>query len=181
MEVMVVIGITGILVTSALAPIVYTTRLLKETQKQYAVDNKWRVQLARLFADFAQTLPLQNKSSVILKEGQSLLMWTLTPSFQGQPAGCVVFSVVEGGGYANAQGGLYRWFLPDVVNIEDVDIDALRVDNAMLVLPGVASLRARVWDDEQWAEDYKGKRPQALEITIKSENRELSFVDWMPH
>ena len=181
MEVMVVVGITGILLTSALAPMVYTVRLLKDTQKQYATDNKWRLQVSRLFADFSQTLPLQDKSTVILKDGKSILMWTLTPSLQGKPAGCVVFSVVSNGGYMKAQGGLYRWFLPEVLNLEDVDITALKIDSATLVLPGVDAMHARVWDEKQWTEDYKGKRPQALEVTVKGENRELSFVDWMPH
>ena len=188
-EVMMAIGIAGMIMTAGLAPVIYTTRLISETQRSFRADNTERKVVKRLFQDARETTSMNALTQVrIIRQdnlaagGNDILMlWTVTPSYSGRPAGSVVYGLArESVMKMDTPKGLYRWVVSKDIYPDNVTMDDLDKSKPELVLPGVTGLRFSVFEGGRWFDEYKGGVPQALRVKLDFDGREKTYESWLP-
>lgn len=189
MEILVVVVIAGIVITSGVAPLVYTVRLLTEAQENFKASGAERAAVNRFFSDARELSSLHVDAPVKLihrdKLGSGgndlLLLWTVTPYYSGLPAGSVIYGIAKDSVVGEEmEEGLYRWTLSkDIPPGKFVEDD---LENALprLVLPGVTGVRFSVLGDMGWVSEYEGRVPKAIRIVLTYDGREKVYENWLP-
>lgn len=188
-EVMMVVAIAGMIMTAGLAPVVYTARLIAETQKSFRSDNTERKAVNRLFQDARETTAMNVTTQIRLihqdkLEGGGddlLLLWTVTPSYRGRPAGSVAYGLArESVLRTDMPKGLYRWVVSKDILPDSVTADDLDHSKPELVLPGVTGVRFSVLEGGKWFDEYKGALTGALRVKLEYGKREKIYESWLP-
>lgn len=179
-EVMVVVAIAGVLMVSAMAPMIYTVELLRNLQRDYAKTNRERFAVERIFRDARTVISAGLAHSFEIQKGRALLLWSQAPVFERLPAGCVVFAVVPQGRAPEGKNGLYRWILPSEKSLEEVKPEELDPARGVLLLEGVEEASFSAWKEDAWIEEYQGGVPAALSLNLRVKERTISRVDRFP-
>lgn len=189
-EIMVVLGIAGVIIAAGIAPLMYTIRLLAETRNNFFAANRERLVVSRLFQE-TREITSNNASTPVKilhqdKLGSNgndiLLLWTTTPSYAGMPVGSVVYGIFQESVLkTDMPKGLYRWVLSGDIQPDTFVLDDLESENARLLLPNVEGIRFSALVDSEWVDDYSGNLPQALKITLEyNKKEEKTYESWLP-
>ncbi|MDR1019301.1 MAG: type II secretion system GspH family protein [Synergistaceae bacterium] len=191
-EVMIVVGIAGLIMVVGLAPLVYSVRLMSEARAAFTEESRER-NAVNAIAQGARELVSNGVSGSLrlLRNGplegrkDYLLLWTLSPSYARLPMGTIVFGMppdsVLGDDY---QKGLYRWLLSDDKRPGVINVDELKPENGRLILAGVENVGFDALSGGEWLDEYMGDMPQALRVFLKyGEERgeeEKNYDIWLP-
>jgi prepilin-type N-terminal cleavage/methylation domain-containing protein len=189
-EVLVVVGIAGIVIAAGVVPLVYTVRMISEARASFAEQNRERSAINRIIADTVGVISL-NESGVVrvirrdeLQGGRDyLVLYSMTSAYSLQPMGAVVLgmppeSVIDD----DYMEGLHRWTLSGDVRPESFTMDSLIRDSARLILPGASGVSFSVLSGADWVEEYSGGMPQALRILLEygDDGDEKVYEVWLP-
>jgi prepilin-type N-terminal cleavage/methylation domain-containing protein len=191
-EVMIVVGVTGLIMVIGLAPLVYSVRLMSDARAAFTEGNRERGAINAIAQDARELV--SNGVSVSFRlfgrdalGGQEdyLLLWTLSPSYARLPMGTVVFGMppddILGGDYPK---GLYRWLLSDDLRPSEVDVEELKPENGRMILAGVENVGFEALSGGEWLDEYTGDMPQALRVFLKygsdSGKEEKTYDVWLP-
>ncbi|MDR0648118.1 MAG: type II secretion system GspH family protein [Synergistaceae bacterium] len=191
-EVIIVVGIAGLIMAVGLAPLVYSVRLMSEARAAFTAESRERnainaiAQGARELVSGGVSGPLRlMRNDALGKRQDYLLLWTLFPSYARLPMGTVAFGVpqdsVLGGDYPK---GLYRWLLSDDRRPGVINVDEFKPENGRLILAGVESVGFEALSGGEWLDEYTGDMPQALRVFLKygkeRGEEERNYDIWLP-
>ncbi|HQA54998.1 MAG TPA: prepilin-type N-terminal cleavage/methylation domain-containing protein [Synergistaceae bacterium] len=196
-EILLAVGLTGIIAVASLVPLVFTVQSLETVQKGWGKDVKVMEAAERIFRDtrnFAQCGPfpvfrIVHKEGLTIREDDRLLIWSAAPVKENRAPGLVVYKIVSSSGLNKYKPGLYRWELPgwrpaDGSDKETgptaLDTDNLRPEDGKMVLKDAEGLRLSVWSGESWSDEYTGELPKAMRITITLNGRKQVYEDSLP-
>lgn len=189
-EILVVVGIAGIIIVAAITPLTYTVRTIREAQKNFSANNKERFVINQIFQDAREVVSVQASMPFrIMRHDElgnnaddTLLLWTKTPSYIGGPMTCVIYRMLPKSILgADLPEGLYRWVLSEDTQPEKIEEADIKPEEGKLILSGIDGVRFSVMEKSEWVDDYEGLCPQALRITLKKEGDEAIYEGWLPH
>jgi prepilin-type N-terminal cleavage/methylation domain-containing protein len=179
-EILVVVALTGLITSLALAPVVYAVRQVVETEAVYSDEAALRRTAVFMAQEVAAGLRL---ASVVVRvvdhkqlgggDDDTLIIASSVPAKQNLAAGSVVYKVVRRS-FMNEKAipGLYRWLLPGILP-EDAEYDNLEEKDGQLVAPYVTELQLSVLEPPEWVEDYSGELPQGMQVVLSREKEGL--------
>lgn len=188
-EMLIVVAITGVVITSGVAPLVYTVRLLAEAQRDFRESGAERTAVNRLFSDVREMvllhvgapLKLIHREKLGSRGDDLLLLWTMTPRYSGLPVGSVAYGIAKDSIVGEGkEEGLYRWVLSKDVQPSGFVEDDLKAASPKLVLPGVTGVRFSVLGDMGWVDEYEGRPPKGIRMVLQYDGREKSYESWLP-
>jgi prepilin-type N-terminal cleavage/methylation domain-containing protein len=148
-EIMLVVGLVGIIAATALAPLVYTVDSLGAAQKAWNTNDRERLAAENIFNDVRRAVPNQSFQSVkiIHQSGLSsvnddrLLVWSSAPAREGRSVCLVVYKIIAVSSFSDKKGGLYRWLINaassgDVTDTVPSSSDAVMSSDAADYLSG---------------------------------------------
>ncbi|MCC8057719.1 type II secretion system protein [Cloacibacillus sp.] len=206
-EIMLVVGLVGIIAAAALAPLVFTIRSLEDAQRRWGSSHNTAAAVDKIYSDIRRVIPNPSFSTfkIIHKSGFSteaddrLVMWSAAPKYEGKNVGVVVYKIVTKGILNNAKPGLYRWVLANVPSEAtvsgdisgrspsepdtpmDVNTDELDPKGAKLVLADAIGVKFYVWQGNKWAQEYDGKLPNLLKTEIITKEGSYSHTERFPN
>jgi len=118
-EILLVVGLIGIIAAAALAPLLFTVNSLDEAQKQRKIAARERNAVEGLFSDVRSAVHTPYFSSVrsvrggglTIEDDDRLLVWSASPIHENGVVSLIVYRVMASSAFDNAEGGLYRWVL----------------------------------------------------------------------
>ena len=180
-EILVAVMLTGILATTALAPVATTVRRVVETQEAYSDIAALSRTMNFITRDLSSAMRLAS-NVITVKDHESmgghdddvLLIMSTSPTAQNLPSGTLVYKVNEGGiMHKNIIPGLYRWIIPGKLP-NAVNTETLEDEEGQLVLPGVSDfcveIPAGAHEDDR-RKTYSGPLPQGIYIKIRRGDR----------
>lgn len=192
-EILLVIGLTGIIATAVLGPLVVTVNSLEDAQTRWGRRHNVRDAADAIFRDLRYVITNPSFKSVKVthteglenKDDDRILIWSAAPKYEGKSAGVVVYRVLPKDSFRSYAPGLYRWVicnqpsihagtgdilgagLADVPVPMDIDTDKLEAKDGKLILSTARGLRFYFPDGEKWErEDYEGELPEILRAEI---------------
>ena len=197
-EILFVVGLVGIIAATALAPIVFTVENLENAQKGWGNSVKVTEAAYKIFDDarnFAESssfsiFRIVHREGITTREDDRLLVWSAAPVKENKVPGLIVYKIVTSSGLQKNEPGLYRWvipgwkFLPENGTKDEgptgLDTDTLRVEEGKLLLKNAEGIRFSVWSGESWSDEYTGKLPRAMKVTITLNGRKNVYEDSLP-
>jgi prepilin-type N-terminal cleavage/methylation domain-containing protein len=189
-EVLVVVGIAGIIVTIGLTPLTYTIKLMSDARTAFIEGNAERDAINRITLDVREVISLNGSGGMRLvhqdKSGEAhdyLMLWTLTPSYTMEPSGTVVVGIPDESVLDNDYDkGLYRWLLSDDKRPNDVTQEDMEKGSRRLILPDVKSVRFSILDGSEWVDEYTGPMPKAFRVLLNygDDGDEKAYDVWLP-
>ena len=182
-EILLVVALTGVIASLALAPVVYAVRRVVETEAAYADGTALRRTAAFMAQDVMAGLRLARNVVRVVdhkelgdKDDDTLIVASSAPAKQNLPAGSVVYKVVRRS-IMNDRfiPGLYRWLLPGVMP-DKVDHEKLEEKDGQLVSPYVTELKLAVLNPPDWSDQYLGSLPRAIRFTLSREEESVEYV-----
>lgn len=193
-EVLLAVGLVGIIAAAGLAPLIVTVRSLENAQARWGRRHNVPEAAEAIFRDLRHVIQNPSFDSVRIEHKERLsneaddriLMWSLSPKFEDKGAALVVYKVVPEDSFSKDEPGLYRWVLFGRQPFEDmenetaetpieIDPDNLEADTGNLILSEAGGLRIYFPKGEEWEQkDYSGDIPEILRIEILLE--ESSYV-----
>lgn len=192
-EILLAVGLVGIIATAALAPLVVTVRSLEEAQARWGRRHNARGAADAMYRDLR--LAIRNPSFLSVKiiheeklgrdADDRIMIWSAAPKHEGKSAGVVVYRVMPENPFRSEAAGLYRWVIcgqpslhaqsgdvfgpesADVPEPMDIDPDKLEAKDGELVLSTARGLRFYFPSGDEWKrERYEGWIPQILRTEI---------------
>jgi prepilin-type N-terminal cleavage/methylation domain-containing protein len=189
-EVMLALAIAALIMAAGIAPLIYFVRMMSSTKADFAMENRERSVMNRLFLDVRDAVSLPSSASVAITEGESLAMgdnrflaiWTDAQAKEARPMTSVVWGVPSSTGMKkDFKPGLYRWVSSADVLPSGAETGNLDPKNGRLMLPGVKRASfAALKGDAEWDDEYSGPPPKAFRVNIAYEDREASYEELMP-
>lgn len=197
-EIILAVGLTGIIAVVGLAPLVFTVQSLETVQKSWGKENKVMEAAGRIFSDtrnFAQSSSFPvfrtvHREGLTVREDDRLLVWSASPVKENRPPGLIVYKTVSSSGLEKHEPGLYRWEIPgwrseaegsgEEAGPTALDTDSLRPEDGKLVLRHAEGLKFSVWTDGSWSDEYSGELPKAIRVTITMNGRKQVYEDSLP-
>lgn len=184
-EVLVAVGLMGLVSTIAVGPLVALVVRLEAVQGNYASETALSGAALAIAADCRQTLP-QGGQTPFRSVRRSLpgdrrvdflLFWTGAPLTRRLPAATEVYAVIEPSPFQESvKAGLYRWTLPGVIP-EDILPERLDPARGTLLVRNADRFAVRVFDGRDWVEDYSGVLPAAISIELGRKGKRVTHVD----
>ena len=184
-EVLMAVVLVGVLATSALGPMVFLVEKLRGVRDDYGAERKAESALESLFQDLRAGLPMKSPFRLVHRDAlaggadDALLVWSLGPTSRGGSLGTVVYAVIRQDLLHPVATGLYRWDLKGK-RPGDVTLEGLRHEDARMVLPGVDSFRAEVFQKGAWVQETGGDLPEGLRVSVSRWGRRTARQDWLP-
>ena len=175
-EILIVVMLTGMLTTLALAPVVFTVRRVVETQEAYSDLSALSRTMSFIARDLSSAMRFSSNVITVIdhealggRADDILMIMSTAPTVQNMPAGTVVYKVDEGGlMHRNVIPGLYRWMFPGKMpNV--IKTDNLNGEEGQLVLPGVNEFCVEIptgSHEDDRRKEYRGQLPAGLYIKI---------------
>lgn len=199
-EILLAVGLVGIIAAAALAPLVFTVMSLEDAQKTWNASRSEDAAVDTLFRDIINIVKNQafsslrviHKDGLSVKEDDRIMIWSGAPALEGgKSTGLVVYRVLEDSRLDRTTGGLYRWTVMDVIASSDqraskpatpmdFDVEKLKAADGKLLLGDVTGMRLRVWQKEQWADEYGGDMPGAISFVLYKGKEESKHEIWLP-
>ncbi|MDO5114971.1 MAG: type II secretion system protein [Synergistaceae bacterium] len=197
-EILLVVGLVGIIAAVALAPLVFTVRSLEDAQSRWGNLHNTASAADKIYSDVRRVIEnpsfsvfrIIHKSGLTTEADDRLVMWSAAPKYEGRNVGVVIYKVVAGNSLNGAKSGLYRWVRDNVPSRNavsgdllsraasddestpmDIDTDSLDPKDAKLILAGAEGVRFFVRQGKKWEQEYEGSLPPMLktEIVLKDE------------
>ncbi len=184
-EVLVAVGLMGIVAAVAIGPLVALVVRLEAVQADYAGETALSTAARAIASDCRQILPQEGKIAFRAirrdllgnRRTDVLLFWTGAPLTRKQPAATEAYSILEPGPFRESiKPGLYRWTLPGVTP-EEVFVDRLDPAAGTLLVKNADLFAIRVFDGKDWVEDYSGPLPPGISIQIGRGGGSVTHVD----
>lgn len=184
-EVLVAVGLMGIVAAVAIGPLVALVARLEAVQADYAGETALSNAARAIASDCRQILPQEGKFAfrsirrdlVGNRRTDVLLFWTGAPLARKQPAATEAYSILEPGPFRESiKPGLYRWTLPGVTP-EEIFADRLDPAAGTLLVKNADLFAIRVFDGKEWVEDYSGPLPPGISIQIGRGGGNVTHVD----
>jgi prepilin-type N-terminal cleavage/methylation domain-containing protein len=187
-EVIVVMAIVGVVVTAAVAPLVYSVSRLLEAEEGFREKLAFDKVMELIAKDVFAVLRMAPTPSVRLMKSEVmgnrdlsvLIAASSAPAAQDQAVGSVVYKVHESSAFLDFVPGLYRWVLPSVFP-QDVEPEKLDMERGQLVLPDVTELKIQVLLPPDWNDSYSGGLPVGMKIELIRGEERGERVDWFPN
>ena len=202
-EIMIAVGIAGIIAVSALTPLVYTVKTLEDAQASWGVSSVTERFANRVFFDARHIIPLKDSESFRIQktasgddDNSALFLWSgsSVPS-GGQPA-LVAYAFIDGFTTGREKPGIYRWEIRDIrafltkhssgADRSDpslVTTDMLKPEDGRLVTDKATALVFSVpgaSKKDDWKKNYSGKLPSILKIEIKTDEKSYEYETRFP-
>ena len=187
-EILMVVAITGVIATAAIAPLVYTVIRVVESEEQYNDEEALHRGISLIIKDISETMrtatgPLvRTTKKGILGAGDdyTLIVASTAPARQNLPAGSVVYRVIRRTVFSKLPEGLYRWIVPLLLPA-NIDPEKLNEDEAQLVLTGVSELKIEIFIPPDWSEEaYSGTLPTAMKVSLTRGEKKVERIEWLP-
>ncbi|GHS94744.1 hypothetical protein AGMMS50276_08120 [Synergistales bacterium] len=186
-EVLLAVALTGLIASLALAPVVYAVRRVIYTEELYTDETAMRRTAIFMVQDVNAGLRLANTVVRLIEyeplgggNEDVLIVATSAPAKQNMPVGSVVYRIQKRSFmYNNVIPGLYRWVLPGKLP-EDVNYEALEIEDGQLVLPYVTEMKLETYRDLEWISGYAGKIPAGLKISLSRGEEKVEYVFSFP-
>lgn len=196
-EILLVVGLVGIISSAALAPLYATVRSLEEAQARWGRRHNANEAADAMFRDLRmvianpsfESVRIQHEEGLESDSDDRLLMWSMSPRYEGKSAGVVVYRVLPEDSFSDEAPGLYRWVIcgqpslhaqsgdvygtasSDVPEPMDIDPEDLEAKDGELLLTEARGLRFYFPHGDGWErEDYKGGIPEILRAEIVLED-----------
>lgn len=197
-EILLAVGLVGIIAVAALAPLVFTVQSLETVQKDWGKNMKAMGAADRIFYDtrnfaVSDSFPIfrtVHKDGLIVGEDDRLLVWSAAPVKENKAPGLIVYKIVSSSSLNKYEPGLYRWEIPGWrsaakgSNKEEgptaLDTDSLKPEDGKMVLKDAEGLILSVWSGESWSDEYTGDLPKAMRVTITLNGRKQVYEDSLP-
>lgn len=185
-EVLVVLGLFGLIAALAFAPSVSLVRRLQDVRRERSREQVTDYVLRRLPGEMRLspgTFPggpavvLLHRDVLGGDADDRLAFW----SDGGGVVGARAWRIVRPKAGRKERGGLYRWILPlsapSAVDWEDLD-----PEKGQLLFAGALSFRIGLlpFGEKEWTDEYAGPRPRGIRMKIKTDREEFSREDWLP-
>jgi prepilin-type N-terminal cleavage/methylation domain-containing protein len=174
-EVLVALGICGLIATMALGPLMFVVNRTVSVPRTFAAEEASHRALRNIAFDARQTLPGTGPALRISRRDTSgtrrdlVLFRSVAPTVRGTAAGTVAYTVDE--------RGLLRLDIP-LADPADVDLLTVALDDASPILAGVGGLKAEALSGGEWLSEYAGPLPDGLRLTLILKNgNEVSHVE----
>ncbi len=185
-EVLVVVGLFGLIATLAFAPSVSLVRRLQDVRRERSREQVTDYVLRRLPGEMrlspgvypgGPAVVLLHKDVLGGDADDRLAFW----SDGGGIVGARAWRIIRPKAGREERDGLYRWILP-LSAPAAVDWEDLDPEKGQLLFAGAVSFRIGLLPsgEKEWVDEYAGPRPRALRIQIKTEREEFSREDWLP-
>ena len=135
LEIIIALAITAIIMSAGIAPLLYTSRMIRVTRENFSKSNRERSAANRIFSDIRGAVSLNEKNPVVIKNydeissgaNDFLIVRTTTVTNTVEPLSSVVWG--KPGNVSvrdDFTPGLYRWVLsrdipPDTVAVRELD------------------------------------------------------------
>lgn len=188
-EVLIVLGIAGIIFAAGIAPLMYTVRTMARTRDDFYSANLERNVLNRILQDIRGIAYMNSSVQVRVLEGDLtiggendlLALWTTTPAYALLPMGTVVYGLPQKSVLTEEmKPGLYRWVLSQDLGTGDFPFEDLVPEAATILIPGLTGIDMQCIRDVEWEEIYDGTLPLAYMVTFQYEDREKTYEAWLP-
>ncbi len=197
-EILLTVGLVGIIAVAALAPLIFTVQSLETVQKDWGKSMKAMEAADRIFYDSrnfvkSSSFPIfraVHKEGLTVSEDDRLLVWSAAPVKENKAPGLIVYKIVSSSGLNKYKPGLYRWEIPGWRSAakgsgQDKGPTALNTDNlspedGKMVLKDAEGLKLSVWSGESWSDEYEGELPKAMRVTITLNGRKHVYEDSLP-
>ncbi len=190
-EILIVLGIAGVIVSAGVAPLLFTVRTLANTRQVFTDDNRERAVFNRIVLDLRETASLNATSPVRVVQSEelaqeprdALIVWTVTPAYAGGPMGNVIYAIPKQSVFSDTEVlGLCRWVISEDITPETDLEQMLEEVESQLVLPGLEGFSVQMLKNSEWQDDYSGATPQALRVTFEYEDDvERIYEAWFPN
>jgi len=197
-EVMLAVALFAIIATTALAPLMFTVRSLKNAQQQWIVNVRQERAVKQIFSQVRAAVRegtetavrVERASGLSVSDDDRIAVFSLLPLKQVRPAAVFVYRVFKEDKLKKVAGGLYRFefalplddylLLPSASDRSPINIDMekLKPEEGKVIVPDAVGMRVYVWQDNEWKEDYSGQIPQALKIEIKREKGTSEYEEY---
>lgn len=185
-EVLVVVGLFGLIATLAFAPSVSLVRRLQDVRRERSREQVTDYVLRRLSGEMrlspgvypgGPAVVLLHKDVLGGDADDRLAFW----SDGGGIVGARAWRIIRPKAGRKERDGLYRWILPLSAPVA-VDWEDLDPAKGQLLFAGALSFRIGLlpFGEKEWVDEYDGPRPRGLRIKIKTEGEEYSREDWLP-
>ena len=177
-EILLVVGLVGIIAATAIAPLIFTVESLQDAQKSWGESGRERAAAERIFADVRGAVenPAFQSVKIVHKEGLSaqkddrIMAWSSSPTKEGGPVSLVVYRVVVPSALDNQKGGLYRWVVKGARSKSGINESILSTD----VSDGKTGASGDIKPTLSAASDKKDETPMDLDTdTLKPEDGRL--------
>jgi hypothetical protein len=184
-EILVTVGLMGLVATIAIGPLAALVNRLEAVQAGYAQEAALSAAARSLVLDCRQVLPHGSgavfrtirKELIGGRRADALLVWTGAPISRKSPAATEVFALLEPGPFReNVRPGLYRWVMPGILPGE-VFVDRLDPSKGTLLVKNADRFAVRVFDGKEWVEDFSGPYPAGLSVEIGRKKVVATHVD----
>ena len=180
-EILLVVGLVGIISSAALAPLYLTVRSLEEAQARWGRRHNANEAADAMFRDLRmvianpsfESVRIQHEEGLESDSDDRLLMWSMSPRYEGKSAGVVVYRVLPEDSFRDEAPGLYRWVIcgqpslhaqhgetygpgsADVPEPMDIDPEDLEAKDGELLLTEARGLRFYFPHGDEWErEEY---------------------------
>jgi prepilin-type N-terminal cleavage/methylation domain-containing protein len=189
-EILIVVGIAGIIITAGVTPLLFTVRTLSNTRQTFADDNRERAVFNRIVQDLMEASQLYAGSPVKVtkseelagKSRDALIVWTITPSYAGLPTGNVIYAIPKISLFSDSTGtGLHRWVVSEDITSETNLQELLEKNDSQLALPNLEGFSVQALRGSEWQDEYTGVTPQAIRVVFEYEDMERTHEAWFPN
>jgi prepilin-type N-terminal cleavage/methylation domain len=198
-EILIVIGIAGIIMASGVAPLLYTVRMLTGEQERFIASNRERAAFQRMAQDIRENVADKVGTSVRILHNDKLeneandllIVWTYSEVYAQKPISTVVYGIPQETVLREEMAdGLYRWVISSDIKPGDVKIEHLEPEYARMLVPGVTGLKLAALEELDWRDDYTGMTPSAFRATFRygddlsivreEEDEAHTYEAWLP-
>ena len=187
---MIALAIAAIIISAGIAPLLYTSRMIRSSREDFLKSNRERSAANRIFADIRGAISINEENPVAIREydeismGANDFLIVRTTAFTNTVS--PLSSVVWGRpGNVSVRGdfkpGLYRWVLSRDVTPGGVEVRGLDPQEASLILQDVDEVSFAVPRDGEWTREYTGAMPRALRITFTYGEGRTVYEEILPN
>lgn len=190
-EILIVLGIAGVIVSAGVAPLLFTVRTLSNTRQAFTDAGRERAVFNRIVLDLREMALLNTASPVRVVQSEelaqkprdALIVWTVTSAYTGGPMGNVIYAIPKESALSGTTiSGLYRWMISKDITPETDLEKILEEEKPQLLLPGLDGFSVQMLRHSDWQDDYSGAIPRALRVTFGYEGDvERIYEAWFPN
>lgn len=185
-EILIAASLTGMMMTLALAPVVYTVRRVVDTQRVYTDELAMTRTMSFIGRDASSAIRtaqvqirIDDHRTMNDADDDVLMIMSSSPAVQREASGTIVYKLELGGGIrTDIIPGLYRWILRGKLpDDSDADPSSLKAEDGQLVLPGVTSFRVEACRGDEYEKEYRGALPPGIFVQMRRGGQQGSGDD----
>lgn len=185
-----VVGISGIIFTVGIAPLLFTIGKISDERAAFSRDNMERNAFRHIVSDLVQANSINHSSPVIVMKSEelardkrdALVVWSNTSVSWGGAVSNIIYAVTDPD-VLDIEGlpALRRWSVSfDITSDSDIKT-ILKDERSSVMIEGATGFSVQILRGDEWEDDYIGGVPQAVQIAFEYENGESHvYQSWLP-